>query len=214
MKKNTNNYKGVPVWVLFTVVFISLGVSIWALIIANSEPYSFFGLEFNYTKLVELTGLMFTVIGTVFALYFVIIGIDANKKKNELTDIFNTIQKKQADIENIELNYQDKMYSYLVGTIKSTITNNNASKHILDSLYLSKARLATQYKYLSVEIRLEGIRRLADLGEASDVEDLKKIINDPTENEEIIELAKGIKTEIERRLDSAASQSKKTYTIG
>ncbi len=201
MKKNSNNYKGVPVWVLYTVVFISLGISIWALIIANSEPYSFFRLEFNYTKLVELTGLMFTIIGVVFALYFVIIGIDANKKKQELTDVYNTIQKKQADIENIELNYQDKMYSYLIGIIKNTITNSNASKQILDSLYLSKARLATQYKYLSVDIRLEGIRRLADLGEFSDIKDLKKIINDPTENEEIIELATSIKTVIENRLN-------------
>lgn len=201
MKKNSNNYKGVPVWVLFTVVFISLGISIWALIIANSKPYSFFRSEFNYTKLVELIGLMFTIIGVVFALYFVIIGIDANKKKQELAEVYNTIQKKQADIENIELNYQDKMYSYLIGIIKSTISNSNASKHILDSLYLSKARLATQYKYLSVEIRLEGIRRLADLGEFSDIKDLKKIIIDPTENEEIIELATSVITEIENRLN-------------
>ena len=148
MKKNSNNYKGVPVWVLYTVVFISLGISIWALIIANSEPYSFFRLEFNYTKLVELTGLMFTIIGVVFALYFVIIGIDANKKKQELTDVYNTIQKKQADIENIELNYQDKMYSYLIGIIKNTITNSNASKQILDSLYLSKAHNTSIYLWI------------------------------------------------------------------
>ena len=52
-----------------------------------------------------------------------------------------------------------------------------------------------------MDIRLEGIRRLADLGEFSDIKDLKKIINDPTENEEIIELATSIKTVIENRLN-------------
>ena len=78
-------YDGVPVWIIFTVTGLSLGISVLSLIMANSKPFSFFQLEFDYTKLVELTGLIFSVIGVVFTVYFVIIGINAKEIEKEIS---------------------------------------------------------------------------------------------------------------------------------
>lgn len=201
MKKND----GVPVWIIFTIVALSLGMSIFSLIIANSKANSFTQLEFDYAKLVEFTGLFFTIIGVVFALYFVIIGIDATQKKDELEKIEADVRTKQSkieeDIRKLELENLDFMYSHLIA-IAGTISNSRIRKNTINSLRLTRARLASQSNYcLSLETRKKRIPDLAVLGVQSDIEDLEKIITDTNEEETLRELAKGIKQQIKERLN-------------
>ena len=67
-------------WILYTIVTVALGVSTWALIIANSDGK----LVFDSDKTFEFAGLLFTVIATVFSFYFVIIGINAHRIKKDI----------------------------------------------------------------------------------------------------------------------------------
>lgn len=212
-------YDGVPVWIIFTVTGLSLGISVLSLIMANSKPFSFFQLEFDYTKLVELTGLIFSVIGVVFTVYFVIIGINAkeiekeiSKRKEQIEKLDKEIKKKQFQIESVkkqtenaikvEMDQQDEMYGHLLEQAKNN-SDTNKRKRTIDALNLSRARLATKSRFLSKNKRLQRMSALDILGDTTDITDLVKIINDSTEDKEIIESAKMRKEEIEKRLGQA-----------
>lgn len=209
-------YDGVPVWIIFTAVGFSIGISIWALIMANSEPYSFFRYEFNYTKLVELSGLMFSVIGVIFTVYFVVIGINAkeiekkiSKRQEQIEKLDKEIKNEQSQIKSVkkqienviesEMNQQDEMYGHLLDQAKN-ISDANKRKRTIDSLNLSRARLATRSKFLSKNKRLQRMPLLDMLGDSTDIADLVRIINDPSEDKDIIESTKMRKEAIEKRL--------------
>lgn len=189
-------YGGVPVWIIFTTVGLSLGFSIWALIMANAKPFSFFQFEFNYTKLVELTGLIFSVLGVVLTVYFVIIGINATRIEKELSYKKDQIEK---ELKKIECDNLDEIYGQII-RLTETVSKEKKRKSILNSINLSRARLATQSRFLSKEKRLQRMLALDMLGNIDDIVDLVKIINDPTEDKEIIESSKMRKEEIEKRL--------------
>ncbi len=148
--------------------------------------------------------LLVTVMGVVFALYFVIISIDASKQEKELKRIGKKIERKQADIkkeiETIQLDHLDKMYSHQIELAKNCITNADELKKMQESVRHSRAKLATQSKFLSLEVRKQRITELGELGDQLDISDLKKIIEDPTENKEIKELAWGIRDIIRGRI--------------
>lgn len=196
-------YSGVPVWIVLTIVTVSLGLSVWALIIANSNVKDDCELIYDYAKVIEFAGLSFTIIGVVFALYFVIIGINANRIKERIDIIDKTVSEKKDQVEKelkkIECDNLDAIYGHLICQAE-TISVKKTRKRIINTLHLDRARLATRSIFLSEQKRLQRMPDLVQLGDKSDIEDLEKIINDPTEVKTIVELAKVIKEEISKRL--------------
>lgn len=188
MKKNVS----IPVWLFYTLIGVSIGLSIWALCIANSSAW---GLEFNSDKLIALVGLFFTVMGVVFTVYFVIIGIDAHKIDKEIEETRKQIEK---ELKIIECDNLDKIYGQSINIAK-TISDEKVRTRIIKSLRLENARLASQSRFLNEETRRKRLPDLIDLGTESDIDDLTRIINDPTE-EEIIDLAKSVKSELIEKL--------------
>ena len=122
------------------------------------------------------------------------------------------IKKKQFQIESVkkqtenaikvEMDQQDEMYGHLLEQAKNN-SDTNKRKRTIDALNLSRARLATKSRFLSKNKRLQRMSALDILGDTTDITDLVKIINDSTEDKEIIESAKMRKEEIEKRLGQA-----------
>lgn len=193
-------------WILFTIVAISLGISIWALIIANSDDKVISDTE----NTIGFGGLLFTIIGVVFSLYFVIIGINAHRIKNELVKFEEELEEEQKKIINnfgkVELDHQDTMYSHLLLQAKN-IANANEREKAMKSLRLSRARLATKSKLLPLERRIQRMPDLSELGVQTDIEDLKKLIKDPTEDDGIKDLAIVIVRNIEDNLKNKQSNN-------
>ena len=189
--------------ILCTIVAVSFGFSIVALIIANSDVRDGCEMEYFQSKATELAGLIFTVIGAVFALYFVILGIDASKKKDEMRQYVDELKAELIGMENdrkrIELNNLDTMYSHMI-QISETIEDKKKRQRIMNLLRRSRARLAVQSNILSLNIRKQRIPDLAVIGEQSDIEDLKKLLKNPEEDETIKDMAIGIILLIEERL--------------
>ena len=186
------------------MVLLSLGMSIWALIIANVDS----PLAFKEDKVITFAGLLFTIIGAVFAFYFVIVGIDANRKKEKIKELDDEIDRKQFQIEKfgkIEIDQMDTMYGHLIEQAK-TINDKRVRDVVEVSLRRDRARLATQSTFLSKEKRLQRMSELGEkinnqlLGEASDIKDLEIIINDKNEDNDIVETAKNVKRQIEDEL--------------
>lgn len=184
MRKNVS----IPGWLFYTLIGTSIGLSIWALCVANSSVW---GLEFDSDKLIALVGLFFTVMGVVFTVYFVIIGIDAHKIDKEIAETKKQIEK---ELKIIECNNLDKIYGQSINIAK-TISDEKVRTRIIRSLRLENARLASQSRFLNDETRRKRLPDLIELGTVSDIDDLTRIINDPTE-EEIMDLAKSIKIEL------------------
>lgn len=188
-------------WVVITLTLLSLGMSIGALIIANVDS----PLAFKEDKVITFAGLLFTIIGAVFAFYFVIVGIDANGKKDKIKELDDEIERKQSQIERIskmDINQMDIMYGHLINQAK-TINDKKVRDVVEISLRRDRARLATQSTFLPKEKRLQRMSELGEkinnqlLGEASDIKDLEIIINDKNENNDIVETAKNVKKKIE-----------------
>ena len=196
-------YVRVPIWSIVIVLILSLGISSWALVVANSDVRGDCELVYNYAKVIEFAGLIFTVIGVVFALFFVIVGVNANKIRKELNSIDESVTDKKKQIEDdlkrIESENLHNMYGHMLDMAKY-ITDKKERKRKMDSLTLSRARLATQSRLLSKDKRLQRMPALDLLGNMDDITDLNKIINDSTEDKEIIESAKMRKEEIGKRL--------------
>ena len=247
--KINKKYNRIRVAILYTIVAVSLGISIWALCIANSDVRNDCEMVYNHLKATELAGLIFTVIGAVFSFYFVIIGINANKMKKDLEELEKKLKNEQQtiidnlkneqqtiidnlkneqqtiiddlkneqqtiieNIGNIELEHQDTMYSHLILQAKA-IADEKMRTMIYNSLRLSRARLATKSKILPLELRKQRISDLVELGEQSDIEDLKRIIKDPNEDDEIKDLAIGIIPLIEEK-PAANKQNQQDKTAG
>lgn len=192
MKRNNK----IQVWLLFTFVAISLGISVWALIISHTDD----SLVFSPAAFSDIVSLVFTVIGAVFSFYFVIIGINAHRIKKELEEIEEKLMRDQESMIEIELEQQDTMYSHLILQAKTISSDKKDCEKIMQSLRLSRARLATKSRLLSLETRKKRIPDLVQVGEQSDIEDLKKLIKDPKENDTIKDMAIGIIPLIEERL--------------
>lgn len=187
--------------IIITLTILSLGLSIWALIIANVDS----PLSFDADKVIAFAGLLFTVIGAVFAFYFVIVGIDANRKKEKIKELDDEIERKQSQIERfvtIEISQMDAMYGHLIEQAK-TINDKKLRDAFEVSLRRDRSRLATQSIFLSKEKRLQRMSELGEkinnqlLGEASDLKDLELIIHDKNEDNDIVEIAKKVKRQIE-----------------
>ena len=230
---------------------LSLGVSIWALVIAHAN-YS--GLVFDFGKMGDLVGLLITVTGVIFTLYFVIIGIDASDKskkiektKVEVDAIAKAVAQQQNTVNNNitlmneKLSRADNEISSkkdIIGVIEEsikqkqneiindinetstrlneinraiaekqfqinqtrTIVNESERERTIKILRRDRARLSTQSNFLSKEKRLQRIPDLNELGDRDDVKDLERIIQDPTEDGDIIVLAKSVKEYIESRI--------------
>ena len=187
--------------IIITLTILSLGLSIWALIIANVDS----PLAFKDDKVITFAGLLFTIIGAVFAFYFVIIGIDANRKKEKIKELDDEIERKQSQIERfvtIEISQMDTMYGHLIEQAK-TINDKKVRDAVEVSLRRDRSRLATQSTFLPKEKRLQRMSELGEkinnqlLGEATDIKDLEIIIKDKNEENDIIETAKNVKKQIE-----------------
>lgn len=192
-------HEKVRVAVLHTIMAVSLGCSIAALSIANSDVRGDCEMEYNQYKATELAGLIFTVIGAVFALYFVILGIDASKKRDEMKRYVEDLKKELLGLEKERTNNLDTVYSHMI-QIVDTIKGDKTRKRITKSLQKSRARLAIQPNLLPLETRKQKISELIKLGDQSDVEALKKLLKDSKEEEEIKDYAIGIILLIETRL--------------
>ena len=200
MKRNNK----IQVWLLFTMVAISLGISVWALIISHTDD----SLTFSPSAFSDIVSLVFTVIGAVFSFYFVIIGINAHRIKKELEEIEEKLMRDQESMIEIELEQQDTMYSHLIRQAM-IISDKKIREKNINSLRLSRARLATKSRLLSLETRKKRMPDLVQLGERLDIEDLKKLIKDPKEDETIKDLAIGIIPLIEERLRKENAQPHK-----
>ena len=99
----------------------------------------------------------------------------------------------------VEMNQQDELYGHLIDQAKN-IADTNKRKRTIDALTLSRARLATKSKFLSTEKRLQRMSALDVFGDMTDINDLERVINDPSEDKNIIKSAKMRKEEIEKRL--------------
>lgn len=196
MKKNN----GIPLLIFIVSLIISIGLSIWALIIANAN---FDGLVFDFGKVTDFVGLLFSVAGVVFTIFFVIVGVDAIRIKKQLDSLINEVEEKKAQIDRyikrLECDNLDDMYGQIL-SIAATITSSKERKRIINSLTLSRARLATQSIFLDKETRIQRIPTLQSMGELSDIDELSKLINDPYEDKDIVELAKVTRDELLKRL--------------
>lgn len=220
MKKHIN----IPAWWII-IMIISLGLSIVAIIISNSDNRGDCELIYDYTKVTEFVGLLVTILGVVFSLYFIIVGLKASDVEKEVSKMLGQIEKiedeitqKQSQINSVkkqansvkeqvdnaiivEMNQQDEMYGHLLHQA-GLIADDRERKRTEDSLNLSRARLATKSKFLSKDIRMKRMPLLEMLGDSTDIADLERIINDLTEDKDIKELAKMMKDAIENRLGS------------
>lgn len=199
MKNNT----GIPTWVIFATIGLSIGISIWALVTAKANQ------SIDIEKIDDYFGLFFSVIGVVFTLFFVAIGIKAtsideeiSKRQKQIEKLDDEIKKEKEQIESIikvEMNQQEEIYSHLINISKS-FTDDGLRKSTMDLINLSRARLAMNSQLLSTDDRMKRMALLDDLGVVSDIANLDKIINNPKEHKKIIESAKMRKQAIERRL--------------
>lgn len=189
-------YGGVPVWIILTATLLALGFSIWALAIAYSSFKGEYVLVFDPSVATEITSLVITVIGVLITVYFVIVGINVSRIDKEISEKKLQIEK---DLKEIECDNLDVLYGQLV-RLTETVNNVKKRRSILDSINLSRARLATQGRFLTRDKRLQRMTALDMLGGLTDIIDLDKIINDPTEDVEIIESAKMRKEAIEIQL--------------
>lgn len=191
---------GIPFWIFIVSLIISIGLSIWALIIANAN---FDGLVFDFGKVTDFVGLLFSVAGVVFTIFFVIVGVDAIRIKKQLDSLINEVEEKKAQIDRyikkLECDNLDNMYGQIL-SIASTIESKKERKRIIESLTRSRARLATQSIFLDTKTRIQRIPTLQFMGELSDIDELTKIINDPYEDEEIVKVAKTTREELLKRL--------------
>lgn len=150
--------------------------------------------------MIGIVSLLVTVMGLAFAIYFVVIGI---KEKN-LKKIEDEIAQKQTEIqeklERLQVDHLDNMYSHITDLAKKSITDAGELKKMQESVRHSRAKLATQSKFLSLGVRKQRITELGELGDLLDIADLEKIIEDPTENKEIKELAWGIRDIIKGKI--------------
>lgn len=189
----------VRIAILHTIMAVSLGCSIAALSIANSDVRGDCEMEYNQFKATELAGLIFTVVGAVFALYFVILGIDASKKRDEMKCYVEDLKKELLGLEKERTNNLDTMYSHMI-QISETIDDDKLREKIIYSLRQSRSRLAIQANLLPLETRKKKLSELIMFGDKTDIDDLKKLLKDPKEDDKIKDLAIGIIPLIEGRL--------------
>lgn len=88
-KKNKVNWS---VWVAISLSVLALGIATWAIVLVNSE-YDNEALDFSYDKLGTLIGIYVSVVGIVFSLYFVVIGLDVKNQKKEIDSSFENLKK-------------------------------------------------------------------------------------------------------------------------
>lgn len=199
-----NKMHGINPWIIIVSLILSLGLSIWALIIAN---VNLSGLVFDSEKVLDFAGLLFTIVGVVFTLFFVVVGIDAFKIKREMECHVKEIEEKKAQIDSylkkIECDNLDEMYGQIYNLTQS-VTKKNVRKSLIRSVEHSRARLAAESVYLKKETRKRRIPTLVEFGDLSDIDRLSKLINDPYEEKDVIELAKEIREQLLKRLQSDA----------
>lgn len=202
-------YGGIPLWIIFTVAGLSLGFSIWALVMAYSRLKAEYNLSFDASTATEVISLVITVIGVVLTVYFVIIGINATRIEKEIESTKKQIEK---ELKIVECNNLDKIYGQSINIAK-TIVNEKERTRIIKALRLENARLASQSRFLNDITREQRLPDLAELGDEQDIEDLNRIINDPTENDSIRQQAEEIKKALKETLKKASEKYAKEEVL-
>jgi len=198
------NKTGIPKWVTFATIVLSIGISIWALVTAKANQ------SIDIEKIDDFFGLLFSVIGVVFTLFFVVIGIKAtnidkeiSKRQEQIEKLDDEIKIKKEQIESIitvEMEQQEEIYSHLIN-LSQTIKDDELRKKSINLLHRSQARLAMNSQLLPTEDRLVKIVFLDEHGDESDITNLDKIITNPTEDKRMKESAAMRKQAIEKRIN-------------
>jgi hypothetical protein len=198
------NNVGIPAWVVFATIGLSIGISIWALVTAKANQ------SIDIEKIDDYFGLFFSVIGVVFTLFFVVIGIKAtsidreiSKRQEQIEKLDDEIKEEKEQIESIikvEMDQQEAIYSFLIN-LSNNIIDDGLRISTRDSINLSRARLAMNSRLLSTEDRLKRMALLDDLGDESDIANLEKIIANPTEDKRMKDSAAMRKMKIINRIN-------------
>lgn len=92
-------------WIAISVAIVALGIATWALVLVNST-IDVQELAFSYDKLGTIVGIYVTIVGVVFSLYFVVIGLDVKQQKKEIDasfeDFRNGISSMKTEFANLK----------------------------------------------------------------------------------------------------------------
>lgn len=190
-------HRGVLIWVILTVVFVSLCLSIIAVVIANSDVRGDCEIVYDYTKLLELTGIVFSIVGVVWTVYFVIAGINVINIQRNIQSESEKISRFKTETESFLVDFTEDLYSIyqslfiivndLGQSIPASASRNKNIEKTKKDLQLIKARLGVKLKYLPNDERIEDIKYLFEKGTDSDRDFLNRIVEDPFEKKQIID---------------------------
>ncbi len=193
--------KKTSVRIALTALFISACAVAGILMFCYWYPnYSHTNTPLNFEKVVASVGLIFSVVGVIATVFFVVLSFRAELIYDDIKSAGQAITKR---MEREKETYQRIAYETYVTFSKcySRLINEDSSQ--IDKYELEIARMACNLTYLSREIRLEAIDLLATIDRGheeknnikNDIELLEKILLDVTEEEDIRKAArKSLKT--------------------
>lgn len=187
------------------LVIFSLVFSLSAIVVASIAleiPYSEVSREVVYNKTMTLVGIIVGVFGVAATVYFVVMGIDIHRYKNELDYMTNEIAKINAKVdENKEgvdaINSKDTNIFDVISVLEA-ISKDEEQTEIIR---LALGRMICKSKNHTKEYPLEmGIRYLGQYSRSPQDNDILKKIIDNTNDEKIKKQAYGAIEKINSRL--------------
>ena len=181
--------------VIFSLVFSLTAIAVAS--IALEIPFSEVSREVAYNKTMTLAGIIVGVFGVAATVYFVVMGIDIHRYKNELDKMTGKIDKIEAKVdENKEgvdaINSKDTNILDVISMLEGI--SKDQRQHAI--IRLAMGRIICKSKIHTEEYPLEkGIMYLAQYSRSHEDIDLLEKIKDNTDDEKIKEQAKeAIKT--------------------
>jgi len=194
------------------LIVLLFTIAIFALIFSLSDINCKF-LQFSSTAFKEMMGVFISAVALVITAYFVILVIDAYSSVQEIkkikeniqqdvNEIANEIKKMKGDVQrdvNEMTNQKKELYSLLCAYTQSLYDGLETqielservskSEKVRNDLYLIQARMSYRYPMLNKQTRIELLRKLHDIGELEDINNVRLLIINPNEDAQIKEYA-------------------------
>jgi len=200
MKKKVKVTKRDIVYIsLFVILFV---IAIFALVFSLSDIDCNF-LKFSATKFRDIISVFVSASALLITAYFVILAIDAyssvqeiKKAKADIQNAMNDITKQKEDLGILSRDYAQYLYDGLETQIALA---ERLSINVRNDLVITQARMSYRYPMLNKQTRIELLRKLYDIGDSQDRDNVKLLMLSPKEDAEIKKYAEFVFVELLRK---------------
>jgi uncharacterized membrane-anchored protein YhcB (DUF1043 family) len=211
---------------IYIPILMTLIIAVFALVFSLAD-LDCKSMSFSLEKLGDIIGILVSSFALVVGFYFAILAISAyshvkkiQDQEEKVRDLINkwdaNYQRSEKLIENSEKsiknytetmeelskNYAETLFDEIEEQIYIEELHNNtySNKDRRNVLKVRRARLSYRCPMLDIEKRKQLMIELASIGDATDIEHIKKIISNFREHDSIKEVAKVILPILEKRV--------------